>query len=310
MTQKAVRKSLRTVIMIFLFLLVSFLMSGEISKYALEGLRLAWGVIIPTVFPFMIFSEAVAAKTEISKEGRLPRIFERLFRISGSGLICLISGIIGGFPVGAKSAIDLQNDGIISKDECERLASFANIPSIAYTVCAVGMGFWGSFYAGAFLYTITLTSALISGVIIRRKRDFSKNTELIRRQSFNFVSSVKQSALSSLNISFFISFFSVVCGLIKKHLISPRVAIMILPFFEVGNAVSYISDLCIFTERLRFSLIAFSLSFSGLCVIMQSLSFASKNAPRIKKIIAYKLLSAAIAFLISYLSFPFISNMI
>jgi len=67
---------------------------------------------------------------------------------------------------------------------------------------------------------------------------------------------------------------------------------------EVGNAVAYISDLHIFTFRISLALMAFSLSFSGVSVIMQSLAIEGGKEMSARKCILYKLIQGAVSFLI------------
>ncbi len=280
------------------FLSVSFFMSDEISKYAYDGLSLSLKVIIPTVFPFMLLSDFSDQAIEFEKSRFIGNIFERAFRISRIGLGAFFSGILGGFPIGAKNAISLYDDGKISKSECERLLSFSNIPSIAYVISAVGMGMLGSLRCGILLYLATLISAIITGVILGIKRNYSQNTTIITKQKYSFVNSTKSAALGSLNIAFFVCAFSVLCGLIRRYFKSYLFCAHILPFFEVSNASSYLSDLCIFSLKQKMIFISFALSFSGLSVVMQSLSFIKSKDISFSKCLFYKLLHGIISSLI------------
>ncbi|MBO5879989.1 MAG: hypothetical protein J6Q68_05510 [Clostridia bacterium] len=302
---KKIRSGTKSIITILVFLLISVLMSREISTYMLDGLKLAWGVIIPTVFPFMIFSEAAYATLSFCENGMVGKIYEKIFAMPRATLAAFVCGILGGFPVGAKMSIEMKNNGIISKEECERLMTFSNIPSIAYTVCAVGIGFWNDVYIGILLYLITLISAVICGKLIGIKKSFSCNTVFISKQSFNFIGVLKSAAASSVNIAFFIAFFAVICGIIRKYIVFPQAALLLISFFEVGNAVSVISDLRIFSPCLSLAIIAFSLSFSGISVIMQSLSMHGGEDISFIRFFKLKLLQGGIAFVLSGCFFSF-----
>ena len=301
--EKIKGEKIKSFFMIILFFLISFTLSDEISEYALEGLRLALNVIIPTAFPFMILSEFAESKLDFSESRTLKFVFEKFFHIGGGGIPALISGILGGFPVGAKSALEIYKNGKISKNECERLLCLSNIPSIAYVISAVGIGMQKSFFVGLSLYFITFISALFSSIVFGFRQKYSSNKAFISRQNFNFISSVKRGAGSSLNIIFFISFFSVICGLIKKYIGNTFLPFLLLPFAEVGNAAAFISESCILPYELELALISFSLSFSGFSVMMQSLAFYGGDELSMKRCVKIKLMQGLISFALAYLIF-------
>ena len=279
------------------FLCVIFL-SKSVAKETLVGLRFAVEVILPTLFPFMVLSDFVTHLFVFEKSKKLSAFFEKAFKINGSAISALLSGMVGGFPVGAKSALELYKNGKISKCECERLMCFANIPSPAYVISAVGIGILSSYTLGLILYFVSVVSSLICGVIIGLKKNFTSFTPKNVNNCYSFVSSLKKSALSSINLIFFVAFFSAICGIIKELRVSTILTTAFITLAEVGNAVLYISDLCIFSYRFKVGLIAFSLSFSGISVLMQSLSFDGGEDMSALKCFTYKLLSGIISFII------------
>ncbi len=279
------------------FLCVVFL-SKNIAKETLNGMRFAIEVILPTLFPFMVLSDFVTNLFVFEKSKKLSLCFERTFKINGSAISTFLSGIVGGFPVGAKSALSLYKNGKISKCECERLMCFANIPSPAYVISAVGIGILSSYKFGLILYFVSVLSSLICGIIIGVKKDFTSISPENANNCYSFVTSLKTSALSCVNLIFFISFFSTVCGTVKKLHVSTVIKSVLITLAEVGNATLYISDLYILSNRFKMALISFSLSFSGISVLMQSLSFDGGEDMSILKCFAYKLISGIISFII------------
>lgn len=283
---------------LLVFFLISFFLSDEISAAALDGMRLALNVIIPTAFPFMVLSDIAAHSFAFEKSSFLSRLFERTFKINRVGLTAFFSGMSGGFPIGAKASLDLYNNGKISKCECERLMCFSNIASPAYTVSAVGIGILSNFKVGLILYFVSLFSAVVTGFLTGIKKRFSTFSGFTEEQNYDLVKSIKKSATASVNVIFFISFFSAISVIIKLMPISEAIKFIVMPFIEVGSAVKYLSDSCIFSFRLTLAAIAFSLSFSGLSVIMQSLALEGAEEISRKKCFLYKLLQGLISFLI------------
>ena len=303
MTQSVYKDSkafglLKSFSVFILFMMLSFFLSDTISESMLDGLKFAVNVILPTIFPFMVFSDLASHIFTFEKSRILSSAFERIFKINGIGISAFLSGIIGGFPVGARNAVMLYESGKISKCECERLMSFANTASPAYVVCAIGITLMSSFPLGVILYLTVVFSSVICGIIIGINKNISSFSKLNQRQKYSFVYSVKSSADASVNAVFFISLFSSVCAIIKSLPIESIFKLLTIPLIEVGASVVYVSDLYILSSRFRLAIIAFSLSFSGISVITQSLSISKKCDVSIKKCIIYKLLQGAISFII------------
>ena len=122
------------------FAFALFFRNSQIAlDYIKNGLLLCANTIIPSLFPFMVLSEiAISAGIGdlLAKYLRAP--MSRLFGISGEGACAFLLGILCGFPVGAKSAVSLYDKGKISKQECEKLLSICNIPSMSFVVNIVG----------------------------------------------------------------------------------------------------------------------------------------------------------------------------
>ena len=299
MTQcKNNRAIIKSFLILVAFLIFSIFASEEFSNNVLNGFIFSVRVILPTVFPFMVFSDLATHFFEFEKSNLLSLFFERCFKISGIGISAFLSGMTGGFPIGAKNALFLYNNGKISKCECERLMSFSNIASPAYVISAVGIGMLSDFKIGIVLYITIVTSSVICGLLIGIKKEYSANTIFKREQNYSFVSSLKTASRASVNVIFFISFFCGICSIIKKCPLPKIIKCLLISVTEVGNAVAYISDLHIFTFRISLALIAFSLSFSGISVIMQSLAIDGGKEMSIRKCILYKLIQGAVSFLI------------
>lgn len=101
---------------------------------ALEGARqgiLLWGnVILPTLLPFMICSGVIVAMDAIYiLTGPFRPILSGLLRLSGQGSFCLMSGLLCGYPMGAKTTSDFLDSGRITPEEGKYLLAISNHPS-------------------------------------------------------------------------------------------------------------------------------------------------------------------------------------
>lgn len=282
-----------------LIFLAAVFFSDELSKYVAAGLRLSVGVIIPSVFPFLILTDVAMRYIRFERIGFFRRTFERLFHINGAALPVFVCGILCGFPLGARLALMMYENGKISKCECERLMAFANNASPGYVICAVGLGMRSSLKDGITLYIAMIIASVLSGIIFGINKTKSNNSDFISWQSYSFTESIKSGVTVCLHISGFVTVFSIAVGLIDELVTVEWIKAIVIPFMEIGNAAVYLSDLYIIPDLFRLALIAFSISFSGLCVTAQTLALIEKGSDiSLASYVPRKLLQGSIAAII------------
>ena len=99
----------------------------ESTRAAKDGLMLCYNVILPSLFPFFVLSSLSVDLGFTRLFGRLLEpVMRPLFRISGAGASAFALGCIGGYPVGAKTAVSLYESGQCSRSEAHRLLAFCN----------------------------------------------------------------------------------------------------------------------------------------------------------------------------------------
>ena len=275
--------------------LFSAILSPKISLYVKNGLCLCFEAIIGSVFPFMIISDAVSHTMRFESPGIFKIFFEKILRINGQALSAFLLGSICGFPVGVKLSADMYKKGIITKDECERLIGFSSNMGPAFIISGVGAALYGSIKIGVILYAVTLVSAIASGFLMGIGRKASDSYFHPKKHSFSLTDSIKSASQNTVNICGFIVFFSMVCGLFSIVIKNDFAYTLILPFFEISNAVKSISALYFVPKATKLVAIAFSVSFSGLSIFMQAKSFFAEEKISMKPYLKTKLISAIIS---------------
>ena len=277
------------------FVLIIF---GDIVKQGvLDGLSFSVKTIIPTLFPFFILSDIWADVFVISQNGIVSKCFQKTFHLNKVSITAFILGLICGFPVGVKTAAQLYKDKRITKEELSHICGFANNPSAAFVISGVGAGILGNIFTGIRLYIAVIISAIIVGIIFRQKDVSLVDSDVISRQSFSLVESIKNAALSSLNVMAYIVFFSALTSLVSVITNNSFVTTIFSVFFEVGNAVNSISKIENIDKPLCLSLIGFALGFSGLSVHLQAFSFLPREVSK-KRYLFMKLIQAVICALL------------
>lgn len=292
-----------------------------------EGLNLCGNVILPSLFPFFVLSALIVELGLSQYLGKLLEpVMRPLFHLNGSCACALAMGFIGGYPVGARTAINLYQNGQCTKTEAERLLAFCNNSGPAFILGVVGAGVFGSSQVGLILYFTHVCASLLVGLIFR----FYKSPEPPSRKtgtwSFHaapfapaFTHSVTGALTSTLNICAFILFFTVVLrclalsGLLSA--LSSLLAMLFAPFgltqpwaqkllvglLEVSTGVSTLGGAGMLEGKL--SMAAFMLGWAGLSVHCQVLAFSGDSGLSMKTYLVGKFLHGGISALLTSLIF-------
>lgn len=96
---------------------------------AKNGLLLWFNIVLPTLLPFMLCSSLIVAWDGVDV---LTRPFARLFALMGlskNGSYAFLTGILCGYPMGAKTTADFLRSGELDIREGKRLLAIAAFPS-------------------------------------------------------------------------------------------------------------------------------------------------------------------------------------
>jgi len=130
------------------------------SPLALEGARgglaLCGQVIIPSLYPFFVLAGTF---TQINAGGGKSK--------GGAVLGAVLLGFLGGYPLGAKTAAQLLEQGAIGRGQAQRLQLFCVNAGPAYLIGAVGTGMLGSRRAGMLLFVSMAIAGLAMGVFTK-----------------------------------------------------------------------------------------------------------------------------------------------
>jgi len=159
-------------------LLVCFLARPESTRAAaLEALGLCAYSVVPALFPFLAVSSALTAAgfgEWISP--LLSRWMTPLFRLPGTAGSALLLGLVGGYPIGARTAAELYRSRRLTRSEAERLLTFCNNSNPAFLISVLGSGVFGSVRTGVWLWLIHVATALGTGLLLSRRQKVSSRS--------------------------------------------------------------------------------------------------------------------------------------
>ena len=303
-----VKKSLsfkRYGILLFSLTLIvfSFLNLQEMMRLINCGLLLCIRSVIPSLFPFMIFSEMMLYGNvfDIIPQ-KVRNLFGRLFNINPVSIGAFLTGTICGFPLGVKYASDLYRKSVISKEEFERLICFCNNTGPAFVIAGIGVSLRKNAIEGILLYFIQVLSAVICGIVFAYKAKANikqTNSTTLEMKGFSIIDCIKNSSLNMLYICASVSFFTVLCGYSYKVFPNEVFNAVFSSILEIGNGAAACAALR--NKQLSFILTAGGISFSGMSVHLQAEIFYHDIGISKKKYYTAKIIQGTISIIIAFL---------
>lgn len=297
----------------FVLILAIVIKSDVAAKSAASALATCTGVLLPSLFPFFVLSKYFIKSGGASSAGKLfSPIIRRLFRINGFGGTAFLLGVMSGYPIGAKTAADLFNEGLLSKDEADRLICFCNNSGLLFIIGAVGAGMFASKALGIVLYVAHIAAAVTVGIILGLSRNHcSAALPKIKTVSNGnpFTEAVEESVFSLLNVFAYVIFFAVIIDIassLRIFSILPQKAVpLVCSVFEVTLGIKKLSTS---SDALSFKLplAAFMLGWGGFSIHMQTKGVLKNYDFRFSKYLKAKLLHGCIAAVYTWAAICFI----
>lgn len=145
MVKRKVLKSLPAAVLLVAAMVCLLSSPAKYGRSILDGVSL-WAIcVLPATFPFL-FLTALFTRLSLfeSISERLSPFFSKTFKVSGAGGCAALLSAVSGYPVGARSVLDLFESGRIDENETFRLACLASTSGPMFLVGAVGSGMFSS----------------------------------------------------------------------------------------------------------------------------------------------------------------------
>lgn len=277
-------------------LLVWFLAdAGEVRAAAAAGLALCGRSVIPALFPFMAASTMLVSMG--FGEWASPRLagLMSLYRLPGPAGAALLLGLVGGYPIGARTAAELHKKGLLTADEAERLLGFCNNSNPVFLLSVLGRGVFGSPRIGVYLWLIHVLSALLAGFFFRGSGKLSGRQALPRAVPCQppslpaaFVEGVKSACGSMLYVCGFVIFFYVLASPLAK--LGGPLGAGLVGLFELFSLTPLLA-----ADRLGFILASACAGWGGVSILCQTAAVLEGSGLRLRTYLTGKVLQALLA---------------
>lgn len=292
-------------IILGMMLVLLLVFSDEATEAAKNALHISSVSVIPSLFSYIVLCGVITKLDLLSPLGRLIPT-KKLFGLPECASPVILMGLVCGFPVGTSCTADLYSVGAISKNDAQRLIAISSCASPAFLVSSVGL-WWGDRRFGVVLYICSVMTVLLYGVFTRKQGVSEKtNASVMQKEKMPLAeavcSSVSSAALSSLNITAYITFFSVIRALLVKLLPSLSLIISAILEFSGGAYTGALNG-----GYVGAAVTGFAVGFASLSVFMQTLFFTSRFCIGMKHFFCSKLIcgfTSALTALIYFRFFP------
>lgn len=244
------RRRILTTIAPGLAIFFLILESRSAMRFAAQGIDLCMQTVIPSLFPFFLISIYLTGN------------------VSGNGTVpVILSGLLGGYPVGAQAAAEAFRTGRITRATASRMLMFCSQAGPAFLFGMVAAQFPEQKY-GWILWGIQLLSGVSVACLVHRPE--SLRNMRISNAAVSFSGAMKSAIRAMASVCGWVVIFRVILGFISFLPIPGIWHVLISGLLELSNGC-----ICLDTVQnvaLRFLLAAIMLNFGGICVLLQTAS--------------------------------------
>ena len=296
-------------LLLVLFAAVFLSSPARCGQSVLNGLMLWLTAIVPTALPLLVvLSLMVRSPAFLSLTRRLSPFAEKLFRIPGAGAGAMLLSLLSGYPAGARTVAELASEGRLQKGDVFCTTCLASTSGPAFCLGAAAAMF-GSPAAGMVLFGSHLLAVWSAGFLLprltRHKAEPAPPPLPKAREPFSalLISAVQ----AVLSVGALIALFFCIKEMLFSILppLSGYGEGILSGLLEVTAGVSALANL---KTPLSLALAAAEVSFGGLCVNAQQLSFLAgtgvKMLPFLLVKCAHGLLAFAFCYPLALLVFP------
>ena len=266
--------------------------SAPAAEAVRQGLALCATSVVPSLFPFLVFSSLFMATGGGELLGRpLQQAAGWVLGCSGTGVSVFFLSLLGGYPVGGRLIGQLYRAGQLSKEEAEHLLLFCNNAGPAFILGFVGLGQMGNMRIGVYLYLVHAAAAALVALLLRPGKSFFPAEHRASSPlpfSEALVNAIGEAGSTMVQVCAFVTFFGTVLQLFSQltHISHP----LVLGFTEMTTGILRLGS-----SRRDFVAACTLLGWGGLSVHCQTAAVLSGTGLSFKNHMRGKLLHGLFA---------------
>lgn len=276
----------------------------------LEGFVLWAECVLPSLFPFIIIS-LIFIKTGLADKASLPlKRATRALNLPQSAAVCFILSICSGYPAGSRLVSEFYESGALTNEDCDKLAPLCSTSGPLFIIGSVGFKMFDDKLLGMKIFLAHALAVTVFSLIYCRFCPKSQHTlaKAVKADG-NLLYDTFYGAVISVTVAGgFIAFFYVVAQFLQDFNILLPLQKFLQLFMEEQAAKAVTLGLAEATTGCRYlaqsssqikgALAGFLITFGGVSILMQQLSYLTKTGVKPLKFIAFKFLQGLICFLL------------
>lgn len=284
--------------LIILYMLIMFALIGGnkiVYKGAYDGLMLWFNNVIPLLLPFMLMSSLIVERIKT-----LPQKKQNKYAI----LITVFTGLLCGYPIGAKNAAEFVNYNSIDIKTGNLLLPLCNNSSPMFLSGYILLNVLNeqvSFFHALLLIYTPYVIYLITGLLINRlinkgsqKKNFKESK--VKEENDHIMSTIVQIT--------YVGFYIIICSIICEYIMSTNLYTEIKTIFagitEITKGTMLISKGKIFNTKIKTALVLSIFSFGGISAILQTRNVIKNSGLSIISYITAKTICAFATYGLAY----------
>lgn len=273
---------------------------------AKTGLNLWLNSVVPSLLPFLIFSNLLFEADAVSYlTALLSPVCRILFGSSRDGSFAVISGFLCGFPMGSKSCLELVKRQKIKKEEAAYLVSFCNNASPAFVISFICNGIFAgekglmlpvmlSFYSAPLIVGILLRFLLRKRLLNGKSQEKDSSSMHQTEPAFQFVyldHAIMNAFQTIVRLGGYITFFAVLSAFIQSAWMLPTpFRLFLTAVFELTTGASLLGKMEA-SLKLRVMAVCACVSFGSLSGFAQSYTLLKEGEIPVRYYLLGKILS-------------------
>ncbi len=256
-----------------------------------DGMKIFVISVLPSLFPFLFFSKIL---TELNFGNTLGNVFRKpinsLYNTPPISAYIMVMSFLCGYPIGSKLIADSHAQGLITDNEAKTISTFTSTSSPLFIVGVVGVTMLNSKEYGYILLIAHYLATIINGLLFRSK-DFGKQFVIpnINTDIDYLNKSMTNSIISVLIVGGYIAIFNYILAvatdsglfdIFSKFFITFNIHPDVTTGFFSGLIEMTKGSLLLSKINLApikiLPLVSFILTFGGLSITAQSLTFLSR----------------------------------
>ena len=275
-----------------------------------EGFALWAECVLPSLFPFIVVS-LIFIKTGLADKTSLPlKRVTNILNLPQSAAVCFILSICSGYPAGSRLVAEFYEGGALTKSDCQKLAPLCSTSGPLFIIGSVGFKMLGDKLLGLKIFIAHALAVIIFSLIYCR---CGKKTQYISPKTIKSHGNILYDSFYGAVVSVavaggFIAFFYVIAQVMQDFYILMPLKNFLMLFLDerAANAISLgvaeVTTGCKFLAQsnsaIKGALAGFMITFGGVSILMQQLSYLTKTGVSPAKFVFIKFLQAVLCFLL------------